>query len=244
MFYAFAGVFILNFFLYMTYFFFGHDLPASEIILLEGKVAGEPYPLYGFALCIIPALVTFFSCAISSKLRGMYHSCMANLIGVILAGIVSASFLPVSIPSSLCYFLFGAYLGIITVIRHPSFPSAVIAEFTKKIDSEMLASLLQLAHNRLSLLVEESIWVLGTFVVAAAVVFFGYLSNIAGPIMSSIPSLRSFYQLQAVFFVGFLLYTCGGYLGSVSLWLYLEAVFVESRYWKIALAPSGQRRRH
>jgi len=226
--YTFIGIFSINFLLYATYYYFAADLPKSEIILLGRGIGGDPFPNYGFALSIIPAAIALFVCIVSTKIHGIYQRCLTNIVGVSIASFVSATFLPVSIPSSLSYLIFNAIVAIITIVRHPSFASTMIPKFVENADEKRLSIALQLAHNRLSLLVRETIWIVVTIAIGAATVHFVYLSNIAGPIMSSIPSLRNFYQLQTLFFGGFLLYVGGGLLGSTSFMLYQEMISLEN----------------
>jgi len=228
--YVFVGVFSINFLLYASYYYFAFDLPRSEIILLARISDTEAFPALGFGLSILPAVIASLVCHISNRIRGVYGRCLVNIIGISIASIVSTIFLPVSIPSALSYLLLNGNVAFITAIRHPS--TSEIPRIPEQTNPELLAGVLQLAQNRLSLLVRESIWIIVTVIVAAATIMFFYLSSVAGPIMSTIPSLRIFYQLQTIFFGGFLLYITGGYLGSGSYMLYQKMVVIEKQYLK------------
>jgi hypothetical protein len=101
------------------------------------------------------------------------------------------------------------------VVRYP--PLSEIPDPKGHNDPNLFGRAVTLAHNRLSAILQETIWLFITLAVGAGTVVFLYLSSVGGPLMQQFPSLRSFYQLQVVFFGGFLFYMAVGYPVSVTL---------------------------
>ena len=230
--YVFFGMFSIDFFFYASYYYFAVDLPNSEILLLARIGGDQLFPALGFGLPILPAIVASVICYASTRISGVLPRALANLFAVSIASLASATFLPASIPSLLLQLVFISVVGVITLVRHPSFALAQIPVLNEEMNPHLLVRVLELVHNRLSLVVRESIWAIISLVIAAASVMFLYISNFAGPIMSSIPSLRVFYQVQTILFGGFLLYLGGGYGASVSLMLYEKMGAIEKMCWE------------
>jgi hypothetical protein len=225
--YLFVGLFSIAFFLYALYYFFGSDLPRSEIIVLI-PTRGEPFSGLGFVFSIVPAAIASLLYYASFRLHGVYARLVVSVLAISAPMPLAALFLPVGFPAGISLLLLVGVVATATLIRHPR--TIEIPNLSASSNVDRSGEVVTLAHNRLSLILRESVWVIVTLLVGAATTFFLYLSVIASPIMSSVPTTRPFFLLQTVFFGAFLLYAGGGYLGSVTMALYFRMIELETSY--------------
>jgi hypothetical protein len=206
---------------------FGLTLPASEIMLLI-PIGNEPLSGLGFVFSIIPAAIASLLYYGSYRVQGPYKRLVASILAVSAPVPLTTLFLPVSFVSGISFLLLLGVVATATSVRHPEMIQ--IPDLSDRSNIEASGELALLAHNRLSLLLRESVWVIVTIIVGGATTFFLYLSSIAGPIMSSVPITRPFFLLQMIFFGGFLFYVVAGYLGSVIMTLDLRMIELEKSY--------------
>jgi hypothetical protein len=226
--YVFIGVFSVNFFMYGTYYSLGADLPASEIMLLTGAAFRESLSLWGFVLSIPTATVASLLCYGSQWIQGIYERILGNILGIFIAGVISSLFLPVSIPSAGCYIVFVIVVGVSTTVNHPLIIE--VPNLERQGNARLLTEAVHFAHNRLSILMRDTIWIAITLFVGPATVMIVYLSNIAGPIMSEAATTRIFYQSQTIFFGAFLFYAGAGYLATTSVMVCRRMIELEKSY--------------
>jgi hypothetical protein len=225
--YVFIGLFSITFFLYTLYYLFGPNLPASENMLLT-PIGNEPFSGLGFVFSIIPATIASLLYYASYRFQGVYERLVASILAVSAPVPLTTLFLPVGFVSGISMLLLLGVVATATLVRHPR--TIQIPDLSDRSNVDPSGNVVLLAHNRLSLILRESVWVIVTLLVGGATTFFLYLSSIAGPIMSSVPLTRPYFLLQTVFFGGFLFYIGAGYLGSVTMTLYFRMVELENSY--------------
>jgi hypothetical protein len=227
--YIFFGVLFLNLFLFAPYYWIGKDLPSSEIFVWVNRSSVNTFPVLGFGLSVFPALIVSIIFYIAGFFDSIAHRLILIFVGIIIAGLYSGFYLPISIPSGLSYSMMAALIGITGGIKHQSFLIGKPNQNSSvEINPELLMKSLHLSHNRLVIFFRESVWVMITSAIGAGSIMFVYLSNIAGPITLSVPNLGQFYQIQTIVVGGLFVYVVGGFFYWIVYALYLEMVRIEN----------------
>lgn len=218
--YVLVGTFFLNSFFYYFYSIFWPLMPSTELIDLNIMSNELQFSGFGYYFSILISVLTSLFMYMSFCFDKLYLIGVCIGVGFILSYILSLIIIPVNIILSLSYMLFMCVVAGIILLHHPK----IMQEPKKEVLNEKL---IELIHNRWSLLLRESIWIILSVMFTTASIVFIYFSNIAGPIMSEIPDLRIFYLIQIIFFGLFLIYSGGGFVIGITMHIYEKLKILE-----------------
>ena len=196
-----VGIFLINLFFYALFYHFSPLLPSSETTFLVKITGQQSFPKWGFALCIVPSLVSFSIVILSAQTKNVFRKAFFHAFAVMAAALFSVTFLPVNIPIWLNYLFFMVVVTVVTILRHPSiYEIAHLKESKNSFSAQKTMLMFRMIHNRLLAIARESLWALLTGVIGAGIAMLTYLSSIAGPIIQQNPDLRIFFHGQTIFF--------------------------------------------
>lgn len=225
-----AGIFFINLFFYVLFYHFYSLLPTSELAFLFKITGQQLFPAWGFLLCFVPSLISFFILLSSARISDLTQKIFIHAVAIIVAALSSTLFIPINIIMWLIYLLFMGAITCVIALRHPSIYKIAYPPKPKNSFSKQKTIIkLRLTHNRLLALVRESIWVLVTVIVASGLVMFSYLSSIVGPIVQNYPDSSVFFQGETIFFGMFLFYMAAIFIMGGSMFCYRQLLLVEKQ---------------
>lgn len=232
--YTFIGILLTNLGLYYIYFACSSLFPPSEQIFVYKVTGEELFPLWGFLLCVVPAIFASSVVFISLKKSDFPFRQILIVGGGLLSLILALTFIPQSIFIFAAYMVLSLNVALITsikILRGTRIPS----DFIPSKSGELLY--LQLRHKRLLTLISQAFWAIITIVLSGVSIII--VNPLSQKMLDEGGLAWIFLQGQIILGMVLIAYYVAGIFLGVVFPLYLELLQIEESVQKaIFTTPS------